>query len=44
MITQRKVMLKYDKQSKKTQQKIRSGREKIGEKRKKVKATVKKYI
>jgi hypothetical protein len=41
MIQQRKTMLKYDKQSRKVQQKIRSGREKRGKKRKKA---VNKYI
>ena len=42
---QYKTMLKYDKQSRKVQQKIRSEKQvKIFIKRKKVKANVKKYI
>ena len=41
MIIQRKVMVKYDKQSRKVQQKIRSGRE---VKKKVVKRTQNKYI
>lgn len=44
LIDQQKMMLKYDEQSRKKQQKIRSSNKQNVKKRKKVKSNVKKYI